>query len=97
MVRIRANLIGKERKKQTLLFSKNEIYGNKFAGVWISEESDPTIKDNKIYKGSQGGIYIFAQGKGLIQGNDIYGNKLAGIQIRSKRFALESKNCIGCK
>ena len=69
----------------TFLFSKNDIYGNKFAGVWISEESDPTIKDNKIYKGSQGGIYIFAQGKGLIQGNDIYGNKLAGIQIRSKR------------
>ena len=67
-------------------FSKNDIYGNKFAGVWISEESDPTIKDNKIYKGSQGGIYIFAQGKGLIQGNDIYGNKLAGIQIRSKRY-----------
>ena len=69
----------------SIFFSKNDIYGNKFAGVWISEESDPTIKDNKIYKGSQGGIYIFAQGKGLIQGNDIYGNKLAGIQIRSKR------------
>ena len=33
-----------------IAFSKNDIYGNKFAGVWISEESDPTIKDNKIYK-----------------------------------------------
>ena len=48
-------------------FGGNQIYGNRYAGVWISEESDPTVKDNKIFNGLQGGIYVFWHGRGLIQ------------------------------
>ena len=66
--------------------------------MWISEESDPTIKDNKVYNGLQGGIYVFKHGRGLIQGNDIYGNQLAGIQIKTKSNPLIRQNKIhsGC-
>ena len=67
------------------VFMKNEIFGNRYAGIWISGGSDPTIKQNKIYGGRQGGVYIFNDGRGLIEGNDIFGNQLAGIQIKTRR------------
>lgn len=41
-------------------------------------------RKNEIFGGSQGGVYIFAEGRGLIEQNNIYGNNLAGIQIRTQ-------------
>ncbi len=31
-------------------------------------------RDNEIYNGQQGGIYVFGDGRGLIENNDIHGN-----------------------
>jgi F-box protein 11 len=45
---------------------KNEIFDNAKAGVWISTESDPTLRRNKIRDGQAAGIYIFNGGKGEI-------------------------------
>ena len=30
-------------------------------------------RDNEIYHGHQGGIYVFGDGRGLIENNDIHG------------------------
>lgn len=51
-------------------------------------------RDNEIYNGQQGGIYVFGDGRGLIENNDIHGNSLAGIQIRSNSNPIVRKNRI---
>ena len=45
---------------------KNEIFDNAMAGVWISTESDPTLRRNKIHDGQASGICIVNGGKGEI-------------------------------
>uniref|UniRef100_A0A8D3CGA2 F-box only protein 11 n=1 Tax=Scophthalmus maximus TaxID=52904 RepID=A0A8D3CGA2_SCOMX len=75
-------------------FIENKIYANNFAGVWITSNSDPTIRGNAIFNGNQGGVYIFGDGRGLIEGNDIYGNALAGIQIRTNSCPIVRHNKI---
>lgn len=54
-------------------FIDNRIHSNNFAGVWITSNSNPTIRKNEIYNGHQGGVYIFGEGRGLIEHNNIYG------------------------
>ena len=48
------------------LLEENEIFGNAKAGVWISTESDPTLRRNKIRDGQASGICIVNGGKGKI-------------------------------
>ena len=64
-------------------FLENRIHCNTYAGVWVTDESEPTLKDNEICDGQQGGVYFIGNGRGLLEGNNIHGNALAGIQIRS--------------
>lgn len=64
-------------------FINNKIFANTYAGVWITGESNPTLKDNEIYGGLQGGVYFFASGRGVLESNNIHGNTLAGVQIRT--------------
>ena len=84
-------------------FLDNRIYGNSFAGIWITSQSDPiirfvsswmkmfklvfrkfywfyatsrnpttnTCRNNEIYGGCQGGVYVFAEGRGVIEGNNV--------------------------
>ena len=89
----------KERKRETLYiilaslfisffqgrgqFIENKIYANTYAGVWITGESNPTLKDNEIHSGLQGGVYFFGGGRGVLENNKIHGNTLAGVQIRT--------------
>ena len=54
-------------------FIQNRVYGNTYAGVWVTGESDPTLKDNEICDGQQGGVYFFGGGRGLLEGNSIHG------------------------
>ena len=51
--------------------------------MWITGESNPTLKDNEIFNGLQGGVYFFGGGRGVLENNKIYGNTLAGVQIRT--------------
>ena len=64
-------------------FIENKIYANTYAGVWITGESNPTLKDNEIHSGLQGGVYFFGGGRGVLENNKIHGNTLAGVQIRT--------------
>lgn len=54
-------------------FVQNRVYGNTYAGVWVTGESDPTLKENEICDGQQGGVYFFGGGRGLLEGNSIHG------------------------
>ena len=54
-------------------FIQNRVYGNTYAGVWVTGEGDPTLKDNEICDGQQGGVYFFGGGRGLLEGNSIHG------------------------
>lgn len=75
-------------------FLVNKIHSNNFAGVWITSNSNPTIRRNDIYNGHQGGVYIFGEGRGLIEHNNIHGNALAGIQIRTNSDPIVRHNKI---
>lgn len=44
-------------------FIENKIHSNNFAGVWITSNSNPTIRRNEIFNGHQGGVYIFGEGQ----------------------------------
>ena len=63
--------------------TENDITGNAYAGVWISEGANPMVRQNRIFKGQQVGIYVYDKGRGQIEANTIYGHKLAEIQVRS--------------
>ena len=63
-------------------FLENHIHCNTYAGVWVTGESEPTLKDNEVCDGQQGCVYFFGNGRGLLEGNNIHGNALAGIHIR---------------
>ena len=39
----------------------------------MTGESDPTLKENEICDGQQGGVYFFGGGRGLLEGNSIHG------------------------
>lgn len=42
-------------------FIENRIHSNNFAGVWITSNSNPTIRKNEIYNGHQGGGELFSR------------------------------------
>lgn len=64
-------------------FVENKIFANTYAGVWITSESSPTLRDNEIHSGLQGGVYFFGGGRGVLENNKIHSNTLAGVQIRT--------------
>lgn len=64
-------------------FVENKIFANTYAGVWITSESNPTLRDNEIHSGLQGGVYFFGGGRGVLENNKIHSNTLAGVQIRT--------------
>ena len=64
-------------------FIENKIFANTYAGVWITSESNPTLRDNEIFGGLQGGVYFFGGGRGVLEHNNIHSNTLAGVQIRT--------------
>lgn len=53
-------------------FLENKIFSNTYAGVWITSESNPTLRDNEIHSGLQGGVYFFAGGRGILENNNIH-------------------------
>jgi parallel beta-helix repeat protein len=60
----------------------NDIFGNAYAGVEISEGGNPTVRYNRIHDGQQTGVIVYQSGLGTIEGNDIFGNAYAGVEIR---------------
>lgn len=42
-----------QHERGTGLIENNEIYGNSLAGVWITTESNPTLRGNRIHSGKQ--------------------------------------------
>ena len=54
-------------------FIENKIFANTYAGVWITSESSPTLRDNEIFGGLQGGVYFFGGGRGILESNNIHG------------------------
>ena len=62
--------------------------------MWITSESNPTLKDNEIHSGLQGGVYFFGGGRGVLESNDIHNNMLAGVQIRTGSNPIVRHNTI---
>lgn len=52
-----------------------DIFANENAGVQISEDGDPTVRNCKIRDSKKGcGVWAFANGRGTIEGCDLTGN-----------------------
>ena len=50
----------------------NEIYSNTGAGVFVQDEgSEATLRDNRIYNGKDGGVFINFQAKATLENNEI--------------------------
>ena len=41
----------------------NEIYNHRYSGVQIRSQSNPLLRNNKIWGGSNGGILIYNEGR----------------------------------
>jgi len=65
------------------LIEANEIWGNAYAGIEISNRANPIVHNNKIYDGKSAGMNIRANAQGVIEGNEIWGNAMAGITIKT--------------
>ena len=38
----------------------------------MTSESAPTLRNNEIHSGLQGGVYFFGGGRGVLEGNNIH-------------------------
>ncbi len=60
-----------------------DIQSDSLSCVAIHNGAAPQILRNRIHDGSQAGIDVFENGRGLIEQNDIFGNAFAGINIKT--------------
>ena len=68
--------------------------GNSLAGVWVTTDSKPIIRKNRIYSGKQVGVYYYDSGGGLLEGNCIFNHLYSGIQIRTGSDPIIRENKI---
>lgn len=64
------------------------------AGVWIKTDSNPTMRNNKIHDGRDGGICIFNGGRGILEENEIFRNAQAGVLISTNSQPILRRNRI---
>jgi parallel beta-helix repeat protein len=51
------------------------------ACVAIHDSADPRLRRNRIHDGKEGGVFVYANGKGTLEDNDIFANAAAGVAI----------------
>ena len=59
----------------------NDIFGNALSGVEIRDDTNPTLRGNRIHDGKALGVHVNENGQGTLEDNDIFGNERAGIKI----------------
>lgn len=64
-----------------------------FLGVLISSNSQPTLKNNRIFGGKAAGIEITNNGGGIIENNEVFDNNFDGICLASGVTPFLSGNC----
>ncbi|CUH77298.1 right-handed parallel beta-helix repeat-containing protein [Tropicibacter naphthalenivorans] len=60
-----------------------DVTAAELAVIAIRGNEGATIRRSTIHDGSEGGIFIFDNGKALLEDNLIYGNKFAGVEVKS--------------
>uniref|UniRef100_A0A8D1AC36 Right handed beta helix domain-containing protein n=1 Tax=Sus scrofa TaxID=9823 RepID=A0A8D1AC36_PIG len=73
-------------------FIENKIYANNFAGVWITSNSDPTIR--YLYINIDGNCFFNFKGQGVIEENEVYSNTLAGVWVTTGSTPVLRRNRI---
>lgn len=76
-----SNRYGIEVANAKGVFTDNDIYENRLAGIMVGEGGAPTVLRNNIYKGASQGIWIEKNAKGLFEKNNIYLNQSSGIFV----------------
>ena len=76
------------------LVEGNEIWGNGWSGVQISEGANPTLLRNFIHDNKSAGLISFNHGRGVALQNDITANGKGGVQVRSRACPQLSGNRI---
>lgn len=67
-----------------------------FLGVLISSNSQPTLKNNRIFGGKAAGIEITNNGGGIIENNEVFDNNFDGICLASGVTPFLSGKCYYC-
>lgn len=62
-------------------FKDCEIYGNKMAGIEVTEAGNPTVTECQIYEGKGPGVIVSHKGRGKFKDCNIYENKGTGIEV----------------
>jgi F-box protein 11 len=60
----------------------NDIFGNAFSGVEITDGGKPILRRNTIRDGQQNGVLVQKDGEGTLEDNDIFGNATTGVLVR---------------
>ena len=62
---------------------ENDIFRNAQAGVLISNQSNPTLRGNRIYDGQAAGVEITNNATATLENNKIFNNKFGGLCLAS--------------
>lgn len=62
---------------------ENEIFRNAQAGVLISTQSHPLLKNNRIFDGHAAGVEITNNATATLENNQIFNNRFGGLCLAS--------------
>ncbi len=81
-----------EPAEEQCTIEDNDIFDNANHGVSIVSRGLATVRNNRIHKNKETGIWFYDQSGGTIENNDIYSNMLSGIEISSGSNPAVQKN-----
>lgn len=67
----------------TGILEENEIFRNAQAGVLISTQSHPLLRNNRIYDGFAAGVEITNNATATLENNQIFNNRFGGLCLAS--------------
>jgi len=59
-----------------------DITSRSLACVAIHDDADPRLRRNRIYDGTQSGVFVYDNGRGTLEDNEIFANANAGVAIK---------------
>lgn len=73
---------------------RNDVFGNRDAGLAIVAGAKPTVKGNRIHDGFGPGLWVGDGGAGTISENDVHGNRGSAVEVAAGGRPLLMNNRI---
>ena len=76
------------------LIEENDVSGNAWAGVYVSDDATATLQRNTIHENRQPGVTILGESRAELTENDIFGNGHSGVDVDGEATATLHGNTI---